>query len=88
MAALPGFTGLGGFTYQIVSILGGLAMVALAVRVFLSKAGDGQGIDATGLYQPGLGAKPARDLFAVSIAYLFALFAVLLIEHLPALLHP
>jgi heme O synthase-like polyprenyltransferase len=29
------------------------------------------------------GAKAARDLFAVSIVYLFALFAALLLEHGP-----
>ena len=83
VAAIPGFVGLGGVAYRAASILGGVAMIALAIRVFLSNAGDGQGVDATGLYQPGLGAKPARDLFAVSIAYLFLLFAVLLVEHLP-----
>ena len=93
VAVIPGFTGplgasLGGLTYRIVSIVGGLLMVALAARIFMSTAGDGQGVDAKGLYTPGQGGKPARDLFAVSIAYLFALFAVLLGEHLPALIHP
>ena len=88
VGAIPGFVGLGGPAYRVVSILGGIAMIVLAVRIFLSTAGDGRGVDATGLYQPGQGAKSARDLFAVSIAYLFLLFAVLLVEHLPLWPHP
>jgi protoheme IX farnesyltransferase len=82
VGALPGFVGLGGLGYRVVSIAGGLAMLGLALRLFLSTAGDGHDPGATGLYKPGASAKPARDLFAVSIVYLFALFAVLLIEHL------
>ena len=78
---LPAFTGLGGPVYLAVSAAGGLLMVALAVRLAFSRAGEGEVDQATGLYAPGPEAKPARDVFAVSIFYLFALFAVLLLEH-------
>ena len=76
----PVLTGLGGMIYGAVSAGGGMLFVLLAVRLYRSTAGD---VDAgaTGLYATCENAKPARDLFAVSILYLFALFATLLIEH-------
>ncbi|CAN5372231.1 heme o synthase [soil metagenome] len=79
---LPAFTGLGGPIYLAVSAAGGLLMVALAVRLAFSSAGEGLVDQATGLYTPGPEAKPARDVFAVSIGYLFILFATLLVEQL------
>jgi protoheme IX farnesyltransferase len=78
---VPVLTGLGGMIYAAVAAGGGALFVLLAVRLFRSKAGD---TDAAGdgvLYGPKADAKPARDLFAVSILYLFALFAALLVEH-------
>jgi protoheme IX farnesyltransferase len=90
LGVAPVFTGLGGPLYAIVSILGGLAFVALAVRMLFSRAGEPEvgAAPATsgkreGLYTVSGGAKAARDLFAVSIFYLFALFAALLLEHGP-----
>ena len=76
----PVLTGLGGMIYGAVSAGGGMLFVLLAARLFRSTAGD---VDAgaTGLYATRENAKPARDLFAVSILYLFALFATLLVEH-------
>ena len=76
----PVLTGLGGMIYGAVSAGGGMLFVLLAVRLYRSTAGD---VDAgaTGLYATRENAKPARDLFAVSILYLFALFATLLVEH-------
>jgi protoheme IX farnesyltransferase len=82
----PAFTGLGGRAYLAVAILGGAGMVALAIRLLFSAAGDpdpAAGPGATGLYEVRLDLKPARDLFAFSLLYLFALFAALLVEHLP-----
>ena len=85
LGVAPAFTGLGGPLYLGVSILGGLAFLGLALRLAFSTAGDGEP-GATGLYAVKPGAKQARDLFAFSIFYLFALFAALLVEH--GLLHP
>jgi len=80
LGVAPAFTGLGGPLYLGVSVLGGAMFLALAIRLFLSTAGDGE-TGATGLYAVKPGAKEARDLFAFSIGYLFILFAALLAEH-------
>jgi heme o synthase len=86
MAALaPVLTGLGGAIYLGVSALGGLGFIALAVRLFFSRAGDAVQEQAAGLYDVKPGAKHARNLFAFSIAYLTLLFAALLAERLLAL---
>ncbi len=76
----PLFTGLGGLAYGAVSILGGLAFVGLAWRLYKSRAGDAPD-PHEGLYDVKAEAKTARNLFAFSILYLFALFAALLAEH-------
>ncbi|MES1197444.1 MAG: heme o synthase [Pseudomonadota bacterium] len=73
LAFAPVLTGLGGRIYAVTSIIGGLCFVALALRVALSRAGDDLG---------GRADRPARDMFAFSIFYLFALFAALLVERL------
>ncbi len=80
LGAAPAFTGLGGRAYEATSILGGVIFVALAIRLFLSRAGDADG-GATGLYTTGANVRPARDLFVFSLLYLTLLFAVLLVEH-------
>jgi protoheme IX farnesyltransferase len=77
----PVATGLGGRLYAAVAVAGGLAFVALAVRLYRSRAGDSDDAGTGVLYDPRMQARPARDLFAVSILYLFALFAALLVEH-------
>ena len=85
----PAFTGLGGPIYLGVAALGGLALVALAIRLAFSQAGEpSPPLPAgrkEGLYDVRLAARPARDLFAFSLLYLFALFASLLVERLPAM---
>jgi protoheme IX farnesyltransferase len=90
LGVAPVFTGLGGPLYAVVSILGGLAFVALALRMLVSQAGEPETAAAPpprgkreGLYTVSGGSKAARDLFAVSLVYLFALFAALLLEHGP-----
>jgi protoheme IX farnesyltransferase len=91
LGVVPVFTGLGGPLYALVSIVGGAAFVALALRMLFSRAGEPDpgaaapmpGGKRQGLYTVSGGAKAARDLFAVSIVYLFALFAALLLEHGP-----
>jgi heme o synthase len=81
-ALAPSLTGLGGPVYLAVSALGGAVFLALAVRLFLSRAGDAVDERADGLYDVKPGAKAARNLFAFSIAYLTLLFAALLVERL------
>ena len=75
----PAFVGLGGPVYLATSLGGGAMFLLLAWRVFRSRAGE---TDARGegLYDPKQEARPARDLFAFSILYLFGLFAALLGE--------
>ena len=90
IAILPAFTGLGGVVYLTVSVAGGLFFLALAVRLWRSRAGDQPDkAEAVGreaaLYDVRAEAKPARNLFAFSILYLMALFSALLVEQLPGL---
>ncbi len=83
----PVLTGLGGPFYLAVAALGGAVFLLLAARVFVSKAGDAADprVADRALYEVtederAAGAKAARNLFAFSILYLFALFAALLGE--------
>jgi protoheme IX farnesyltransferase len=84
LGVAPAFAGLGGAAYLGVSVVGGLVFVILAVRLLASGAGEaGETGAADGhLYEVDKGAKAARNLFAFSILYLFALFSTLLAEHL------
>jgi protoheme IX farnesyltransferase len=86
-AIAPAVSGMGGVVYLIVSVLGGLGFLGLALRLYRSRAGDEPDkAEAVGreaaLYDVRAQAKPARDLFAFSILYLMALFAALLVEAL------
>jgi protoheme IX farnesyltransferase len=64
----PALIGLGGSAYLVLSLLLGLAFLALAAEVFTKRDGP-------------LADRAARRLFSFSILYLFLLFAVLLAEH-------
>ncbi|MBL8530549.1 MAG: protoheme IX farnesyltransferase [Hyphomonadaceae bacterium] len=66
----PVLTGLGGAIYGAVAAAGGAFFVFLAWRLLRSRAGEGDKAQA----------KPARDLFAFSILYLFVLFGALLVD--------
>ena len=69
LAVTPYLIGLGGLTYLITSIVLGAVFLALAFNVYRVREGrDGD--------------QAARQLFGYSIFYLFALFAVILGEHL------
>ena len=82
-AIIPVFTGLGGRIYMVASLILNGAFLFLALRVWRSQAGDEAPKDnPDGLYDVRKGNKAARDLFAYSIFYLFALFAVLAVEAL------
>ncbi len=69
----PMLTGLGGWLYLTGAALFGAVFLALAVRLIRSRAGEDE---AT----PG-DFKAAKSLFAFSILYLFALFALVIAEH-------
>jgi protoheme IX farnesyltransferase len=84
----PVLTGLGGWLYAAVAGLGGAMFLALAWRVFASKAGDNNDDAGGDLYAVKQGDLHARNLFAFSILYLFAVFAALLAEHAFALHAP
>lgn len=81
LGLVPAAIGLGGWIYLGVSMFGGIGFLVLATRVAFSKAGDGLGDGDEGKDRGGAGDRPARELFAFSILYLFLLFAALLIEH-------
>ena len=85
VALLPSFRGLGGPLYLAVAAAGGALFLLLATRVVLSRVGDDADPRMQGLYDVKPDARPARNMFAFSILYLFALFASLLAEHLFAI---
>ena len=68
VAVLPALMGFGGLAYLIVSVVTGLAMIALSFRVLRVTEGEAAH-------------KAAYALFGFSILYLFLLFAVLLAEN-------
>jgi protoheme IX farnesyltransferase len=68
VAVLPALMGFGGLIYLVVSVVTGLAMIALSFRVLRVTEGDAAH-------------KAAYALFGFSILYLFLLFAVLLAEN-------
>ncbi|MGB6229199.1 MAG: heme o synthase [Litorimonas sp.] len=81
----PWQTGLGGTVYGVSAVILSGVFVALAWRVFRSRAGDKlSDIDQTEatLYAVRDGNRSARNLFAYSILYLFAIFGVLTLDHL------
>ena len=81
VACLPALIGLGGVIYGLVSVFGGAAFLYLALRVYLSRAGDHPEGGELSLYDVKKEALAARNLFAFSIFYLTTLFATLLVEH-------
>lgn len=68
VAVLPALMGFGGLIYLIVSVVTGLAMIGLSLRVLRVTQGEAAN-------------KAAYALFGFSILYLFLLFAVLLAEN-------
>ncbi|WP_243372662.1 heme o synthase [Microvirga solisilvae] len=71
----PVFFGFGGLAYAIISVVGGLGMLALAIQVYRLREGE-----------PAM--RVAQQLFGFSILYLFLLFATLLAEHGFGFFHP
>jgi heme o synthase len=68
VGASPWLLGYSGSVYGVTAVVSGAAMIARAVQI--TAAGDGVG-----------SVRAAKRLFGVSIVYLFALFAALLIDH-------
>lgn len=80
---LPLLTGLGGRLYGISNLVLSGIFVTLAWRVFCSQAGEKpSATNSDTLYAVRSGNGAARNLFAYSIFYLFAVFAVLTVDHL------
>ena len=81
-AMLPVATGLVGLPYLVIGGLLNLVFLALAWRVYNSRAGE-KGEHTSGeLYAVQAGNRHARNLFAYSILYLFALFGALVLDHM------
>ncbi len=78
-------TSLGSPIYIVVAVVLNLVFIILAVKVWRSHAGDNAvGLDEASLYKVRAGEKAARNLFAYSIIYLFALFGIIAASHLLA----
>ena len=71
---LPAIMGFGGIAYAVLSVVSGLGMIFLALRVHARREGEAA-------------RKAAMQLFVFSILYLFLLFAVLLIEKMAIMLN-
>lgn len=75
----PVLTGLGGWIYAVVASVGGAGFLLLAFRLARSRAGEGASAPGE-IYTAGPDDRHARNLFAFSILYLFALFAAVIVE--------
>ncbi len=83
IAIMPYFTGLGGGLYLLFAVVLSIGFTALAYKVWQSRAGESADTsDEASLYAVKSGDRAARNLFAFSILYLFAIFGVLAAEHL------
>jgi len=75
---VPVFTGQVGLIYTAVAIVLNIGFVALSLKVWRSRAGERPDLsDEASLYAVKTGDKAARNLFAFSIIYLFAIFGAL-----------
>ena len=80
--ALPVYTGLAGPVYMVAAIILNAIFLIFAYRVWQSRAGESaNAADEASLYAVMVGDKAARNLFAYSILYLFAIFGVIAGEH-------
>ncbi len=82
VSAAPVFTGLGGALYAFGAALLNLGFVALAYKVWQSRAGERDEVQPESLYDVQKGDRAARNLFAYSILYLFAIFALIAADYL------
>jgi len=83
ICALPIITGIAGALYGFVAVVLNMGFIALALKVWKSRAGETpESSDESSLYAVKLGDRAARNMFAFSIIYLFAIFGVLAAESL------
>ncbi len=93
LGVAPSLLGYAGVAYGVVAGAGGALMLALAWRVLrsaagetVSEGGEADALTATAdqdrLYAVARGDRAARNLFAASILYLFAVFAAIIGEHM------
>jgi len=75
----PVSLGFAGWLYGVVAAAGGAAFIVLAWRVLRDEASRAEA--SRSLYRVGRPNRPARNLFAFSIAYLFLLYASLLADY-------
>ena len=76
------FTGLGGSIYAFGALLLNAGFLALAYKVWRSRAGEKDEVQPESLYEVQKGDRDARNLFAFSILYLFAMFALIGVDYL------
>ena len=78
ICAIPVITSLAGWIYAIGAAGLNVAFLFLTFKVYRSRAGETvESSDEAGLYAVKTGDRAARNLFAFSIIYLFAIFALL-----------
>ncbi len=78
ICAIPVITSLAGWIYAIGAMGLNVAFLFLTFKVYRSRAGETvESSDEAGLYAVKTGDRAARNLFAFSILYLFAIFALL-----------
>jgi protoheme IX farnesyltransferase len=85
VCAVPVITGLAGWIYGLSAALLNAVFLYMAVRVWRSRAGESHTpLDEASLYAAKSGDKAARNMFAFSILYLFAIFGALAADVLSA----
>ena len=81
ICAVPVATGLAGWIYGVGAAALNIAFLFLTFKVYRSRAGESlASADEASLYAVKVGDKAARNLFAFSIIFLFAIFALLAID--------
>jgi len=85
ICVVPVLTGLAGMLYLVIAAVLNLTFIALAYKVFKSRAGEiADSADEASLYDVKKGDRAARNLFAFSIVYLFVIFGALAADNLLA----
>jgi len=82
IAAAPVVTGLSGSIYAFGAFILNAGFLALAFKVWRSRAGEKDEVQPESLYEVQKGDRDARNLFAFSILYLFAMFALIGVDYL------
>lgn len=82
ICAAPVVTGLGGSIYAFGAAILNAGFLALTFKVWRSRAGEKDEVQPESLYEVQKGDRDARNLFAYSIIYLFAMFALIGADHL------